>query len=273
MPENQKSQSEKNESEVNIILLEELKNKPKEVLVNNSKIKENNVKFKVETKELNRIRNSIPYFDFGNMTKLEFLGKGGFGIVFKFYEKITGDFFAIKFNTNKEDFEDMIYENDIMNKIEEINKDNIFLGYKGLFRDKTEADTCLIIMESGVIDLLQILKMRKHYSLSNALYIFKSLLIQLNYLQENGIAHRDIKPANVMLVEDKTKKNHYIYKISDFEIGCTLAKGETQCNEIKGLTKNYCSPEIRRIIKSNTDGTYYDPFKSDVYSFAVMMLG
>ena len=116
----------------------------------------------------------------------------------KFYEKNTGDFFAIKFNYNKEDFEDMIYQNDIMNKIEEINKDNSFLGYKGLFRDKIDADTCLIIMESGVIDLSQILTMRKHHSLPNALYIFKSLLMQLNHLQENGIAHRDIKHANII---------------------------------------------------------------------------
>ena len=216
----------------------------------------------------------IPYFSFENLKELEFLGKGGFGKVIKFYDKTNGEFLAIKFNTKQIDQVSLFSEDSLMKTIEEINQNNCFLKYKGLFQDNTVAESFLFIMESGVSDLKKILGLRTFYDLPNALYIFKSLLKQLILLQEIGIANRDIKPENIILVEDKTFNDRYIYKISDFGIGCKLPKGVTlaKCEEVIGLTNTFASPELLIICDGlDNDGTY-DPFKSDVYSFAVMML-
>ena len=203
------------------------------------------------------------------MQELEFLGEGGFGKVIKAYQKNTGEFMAIKFflKYNEETFVDISQENELLKQIEQINKNNSFLKYKGLFKDKNHPQTLIILMESGEISLKEILKMRKFYDLPNTMFIFKALLKQLIVLQENGISNRDLKPANIILVSDKESSDLYDYKLSDFGIGCKLPKGVTKTDEFNGSTPKYAAPEVLNL----ADGDYYNPFLADVYSLGVMI--
>jgi len=215
---------------------------------------------------------NYPFFDFDNITKLEFLGKGHFGKVVKAYEKATGEFLAIKiYKKPEEELEDIILEDNLMKNVEAINKKNQFLRYLGLFRDRNQIGSLNLIMESGVINLEEILSIRKYYNLPNVFYLFKSFLDQLIILEENGIANRDLKTENVILVEDKSNKGRYIYKISDFGIGCKLAKGIKMTDQIRGFTKRYASPEVLMLIKES-QASFYNPFKADVYSLGILIL-
>ena len=128
-------------------------------------------------------------------------------------------------------------------------------------------------MQSGFANLEQILKGGKIYSWNEILIVMKPLIESLVLLQQHGISNRDIKPSNIILVEEG-KKNHVLYKISDFGIGVKIPQGCSTLIEfstLKGLTRGFASPEILKAASSLNDSSLYDPFKSDVYSLGVTM--
>ena len=55
-------------------------------------------------------------------------------------------------------------------------------------------------------------------------YAFKKMFEGIAKLEENGIANRDVKPQNIILVEDPNIEGRFFFKISEFGIGCQLAK-------------------------------------------------
>ena len=99
----------------------------------------------------------------------------------------------------------------------------------------------------------------------------KSLLCALCFLQIMGICHRDLKPANILV--NSTKENVIII---DFGISQNVSEQLQKQNTTKltlGVegTKIYFSPELALANKREISQIKINPFKSDVYSFAVII--
>ena len=187
------------------------------------------------------------------------------------------NYLAIKCHKHLTDFESIKKENAMMLAIQNMkipeNAKKKFLEYHGLYKSVRDGTIFfLIVMESGEINLAETLKMREKYSLENVLFIMRSLSEDFKILEENGVASRDVKPQNIILV--KADDEHYHYKISDFGIGCLLNEWENEIDvdSISGLTKRYAAPELFLIENQKYPKKTYDPFKADVYSFAIMII-
>ena len=221
-------------------------------------------------------REEIPIFKYEGIKMLELLGEGGFGKVFRAYNISLNKFIAIKHfkNPTVKTYNNIRHEDSILNEVEKVNNMNNFLKYEGIFRDEMMTNNYILVMESGEINLKEILRVRKKYELNNVIYIFRSLAHGLLLLEQNGIASRDIKPENVILVEDEKNPKFFQYKVSDFGIGCVLPKSDKtiNCNQVSGFSEKYSAPEIMKILKKNYPKSSYNPFISDVYSLAITVI-
>lgn len=211
------------------------------------------------------------------MVNLEELGAGAFGKVSRAYDKTMKSLVVLKYmskvNKENEDTLDGIrYEMAIMKRINKLKNPN-FLRFYGVFKTK---DQYILEIESGEIDLKQILDFRQNYQIEEATYILNSLAHDYKILEDHGIAHCDVKPDNVILVRNG---DIYKYKISDFGISLFTGKGIKQvyCEECWGWTFSYSAPEVRNIKtlnfkKKEDQEKKYDPFKSDCYSLGISIL-
>lgn len=206
------------------------------------------------------------------------LGKGGFGQVFKAYHIKKATYFAlkyVKFNDPEELFAIFI-EDFILEQVQMI-KSTDFLQYYGIYKDSKSPNGYILMMESGLMTISELLKMDVSFKEAEVLYILNCLVSQLLLLQTHGIANRDVKPQNVIIVEDQENKGNFFYKISDFGIGCILddpSKTSIPCSALDSCTKKYAAPEINEIIENQANSNHetYDPFKADVYSLGLVTL-
>ena len=216
----------------------------------------------------------IPIIDMQFYKQLELLGKGGFGTVFRAFDPSTSSLLAIKHfpKKNNVDLKTILSEDKLLTKIEQINQGNRFIKYRGLFQDKSNGNF-VIIMESGDINLRELLKFRPEYGIKEALFILKSLVNDLLFLKKHGISNRDIKSENVILVTSEGN-NNFLYKVADFGIGHqSLSQNDLiDCDTVIGCSPRYAAPEVTLI----NEGTYlkdqYDPYKADVYSLGCVFL-
>lgn len=222
----------------------------------------------------------IKEFDYNDVVILEKLGKGGFGKVMKAYHKRKCEFVAIKYingNFGKSSLakEFIFMEHYLLKTIQGLKtpshtKTSAFLNYYGIFREPSESSfpTYLLLMQNGVCNLSHLLKSHRKYSISEVIYILKTLVSGFALLQSNGICHRDIKPSNILLtVENETP----VYKIADFGNSCLLPQdvSETSMKTLKAYTELYAAPEVKN--KRNSHKSY-NPFKADVYSLGVTFI-
>lgn len=218
----------------------------------------------------------LPTIDYEDLIILEKLGEGGFSFVQKAFCKSTAQYIALKIykpleNRTKEQLlEDIIYEDDLLRKVEAINDPMHFLKYYGIFRDTKPNSTFPIIlqMESGSMSLEDVLQADIKFDPNEILSFLRDISKGFQILEESSIANRDIKPANIILwTNDKInlkKKNNYLFKISDFGIGCDLKSENTN---LKGLSKSFAAPEV-----ISQDPNVYDPIMADVYSLGITAL-
>ena len=104
--------------------------------------------------------------------------------------------------------------------------------------------------------------------------IVKSLAL----LQKEGITNRDIKPENIILVKSHKYRTGFLYKISDFGIGCKLLKESSEVSNktIKGFTKYFAAPEILAMNENSQKNPFfyakYDSIKGDVFSLGITIM-
>lgn len=106
------------------------------------------------------------------------------------------------------------------------------------------------------IDLREILKSHKDFTLSQTIGMMCNVLDALFSAHEMGIVHRDIKPANILLLDNG------IVKVTDFGVARINDSELTQVGDVIG-TPSYMSPEAKA-------GALVD-FRSDLYSVTLVL--
>lgn len=227
-------------------------------------------------------------FNYDDVILLEDLGKGGFSTVRKAYHKRRGKYIAIKklkITQEKEKNQLIFNEHHILRALQSFTErnpeySNLFLSYDGVFQDSSNNEVSYILqMENGICTLAHLLSVGKKYTLDEMFSVLKNLVDGFAFLQEMGVANRDIKPQNIILVENKKQEGKFLYKISDFGIGCIIPKkmNEISIETINGHTKTFTAPEIfdfksKAEKMGNFNKCLYDPFKADVFSLGVLAI-
>ena len=226
----------------------------------------------------------LPTFEHLNIFFLETLGVGGFGLIQKAYDKSVNEYVVIKkfknvLKDNEESIVDIMLEDALLESIERIrtndlNNNQYFLKYYGVFKDQNDETAVILKMENGCATLDNILESGKVYSCAELIYVQKKILKGLAILEKNGIAHRDIKPQNIVLVEDPSIEGKFFYKISDFGVGCQVLNNNflIPSDSLQRMTEIYAAPEIVKLFDQSSRQAQYNPFIADVYSLGLISL-
>ena len=188
------------------------------------------------------------------------IGQGAFGKVNLGLNVLTGRVVAIKsfnksnLNSNSENMKKIIYETNLMKKLNHPNITKIL----ELFEEK---EYILIIMEyiNGG-NLFSFLKKHRKVSEKTAKLLYKQIILGIKYMHEKNIVHRDIKLENILI-----DLNNNI-KICDFGIGRVLSSPEQPLFDQCG-TPMYIAPEI--LLCSKEEG--YKGFPVDIWSSGIVL--
>ena len=190
------------------------------------------------------------------------IGQGAFGKVNLGLNVLTGRVVAIKsFNKknldkNKKDLNRILYETNLMKKLDHPNITKIFETFEN---DKY----FLISMEyiNGG-NLFSFVKKRRKISEKISKYLFRQIILGLNHIHSHNIVHRDIKLENILI----DFKNNI--KICDFGIGTILKSSDDLLYEQWG-TPIYMSPEVLLSNKKNNIG--YKGFPVDIWACGIAL--
>ena len=208
-----------------------------------------------------RIKNSIKNLNFEeHYEKLEKLGHGHFGKVYKCKNKLTGQIYATKIINKQElDSKDLELIRQEKNYLKLIKHQNI-ISLKDYFEDKNFIYLVTEYYNGGDIITFLDKKLKENSKVSEktAAKIIKKIAEGLKYLNFFGIIHRDIKPENIMFAEPNEIKS---LKIIDLGVCQTISYGELASEPIG--TNGYISPEI--YLHHNYS------FKIDIWSLGVIL--
>lgn len=179
--------------------------------------------------------------------KLEALGKGWLGKVYKVHDESTGNFFAAKisrlenYQLSKEIKLLFHTEIEIMDKVNHPTALKLY-GHGPVNFNKKRLT---FILELTKIDLDTILELERESNAPDGWYLTPKLIViygiasAMKYLHSLNIIHCDLKPANILLDE-------YLFpKVGDFGLSKILHRYniDQSENDAKG-TPSYMAPEI-----------------------------
>ena len=189
--------------------------------------------------------------------KLELLGRGSYGSVFKCLDTVSKRKVAVKVLPIDEDegLDDLVRELEILKR----HSTNVFISrYYNSFvvSEKQEVWVSMELCVSSVLDLM--LAANATLIESTAKIICGSVLLGLEYLHKYGIIHRDVKCGNILL-NDKGQ-----VKLADFGVSATLDDTMSRKRQTRIGTPLWMAPEV---IKAEE----YDA-KADIWSLGITTL-
>lgn len=213
--------------------------------------KQEESKTKTSTNQDNKTFSILDSKSINDLEKLEEIGSGGGGKVFKVAQK---SIYALKvMNISEDSFSDIqqfMKEYEIMNILHHPN----ILKTHGIFlSDSKNAPS--ILLEYCPKNLNQMIK-KKEMNNIDIICIIYQIVEGMKYVHFRKVIHRDLKPSNIFITEDK------IIKIGDFGIS-KLMSTEEQITTRGAGTQKFMAPEIINEDEYNE--------KVDVYSFGVIV--
>ena len=183
----------------------------------------------------------------------DLLGEGGFGRVYRAYDRYEHEYVALKIQSVDPHYPDLRLRNEVEKVQCHLHKN--IARYKGCYTfTDYRGETDIAVMkyyESGSLDKLMA---SGRLSIEERCALLQEILEGIAYLHNEGIIHRDLKPQNVLIVEFG---GVYSPLITDFGISKQLAEGESSAvsNSVLGGTRAYASPEQLKesTIRKNTD--------------------
>ena len=197
----------------------------------------------------------ITFYKYGRL-----LGKGAFGKVNLSLHVLTGRLVAIKSINktkliNEKQKRKIMLETSIMKTLSKSNNVvKIFETYE------TKKHYCIVMEYICAGDLLSYIKKRGKLTEQVAKFIFKQIVLSLQYIHSNNIVHRDIKLDNILIDLDNN------IKICDFGVSRIIKKGDIileQCG-----TPAYIAPEI--LLNGGYEGYAVDIWSAGVVLYAML---
>jgi MAP/microtubule affinity-regulating kinase len=188
------------------------------------------------------------------------LGKGAFGKVNLSLHVLTGRLVAIKSINksklmNEKQRRKIMLETSIMKTLSKSNNIvKIFETYE------TKKHYCIVMEYICAGDLLSYIKKRGKLTEQVAKFIFKQIVLSLQYIHSHNIVHRDIKLDNILIDLDNN------IKICDFGVSKIVKKGEPMMEQCG--TPAYIAPEI--LLNKGYEGFGVDIWSAGVVLYAML---
>ena len=188
------------------------------------------------------------------------LGKGAFGKVNLALHVLTGRLVAIKSINktkllNERQKRKMLIETSIMKTLSKSN--NIVKIYETY---ETKKHYCIVMEYICAGDLLSYIKKRGKLTEQVAKFIFKQIVLTLQYIHDHNIVHRDIKLDNILIDLDNN------IKICDFGVSKIIKNNESMIEQCG--TPAYIAPEI--LLNRGYEGFGVDIWSSGVVLYAML---
>ena len=196
----------------------------------------------IKTEKFERVtKNSFEY--------ISIIGKGGFGKVWKVYQKKNRTYYAMKEMSKAKIIDShselsVKAERDLLSKIFH----PFIINMQYAFQDRDNLYLILDLLTGG--DLRFHLCLRQTFTEEQSKFIICCILLALEYVHSNNIIHRDVKPENLVF-----DKKGYL-KLTDFGIAKQYKKNVDNSNENSG-TPGYMAPEVLSNLTHNFCVDYY----------------
>ena len=178
---------------------------------------------------------------YSNYELLNYIGKGGFGRVYKVKHKLSNQFRAMKIikciaDNPHSNSTEILKQINILKNLDHPNIIKIYEFYS------TEKYIYIINELCTGGELFNKIVEVKHFTESRACYIMRQLLSAVAYCHDKGVIHRDLKPENI-LIENSEEKDKEFFNIKIIDFGtCEILKKKKLTEQIG--TSFYIAPEV-----------------------------